>query len=843
MIQSAPVNQRRLLLALKRDCFNARDLARYHGHQQWEWAAASVKSQLAQLHLLTGHLATAKAEFGAAYDEERLREIRHLLSFLGDQKFLRGVALSSSELAEQLPRLLSKQPEAYGRREERLAASFLRYVSRSALKLSPFSSLTGIGVGWITRTDGQKALHLTPQELWQERSKVRVQRYRVEQLLSLLIQVPLFRARLRIAVNDTVETVAADRYRILRGSFWHLDPEAPRLREARPALVTVRLRGPLIRWVLDNASAPTRTYQDLLAELEEVLPSEPSQTRETVDKLLDIGFLCFTWPWGTADSHPEKRLLELLESLSGDETLTALARSLCRLLVLEETLGGTDSPSRLVAELRNLVREMLRTAAPLAKLDPRIADDEDERLLHEDLVFQSDRPGREIALLSQCQAREILDNLLPFSRLSNVESLRFDFLHSLAAFAGERWPGQGEVPFLDLFEAAYSLFEAFVKHDVGERVQKASPSTSFNPFQLDRIEWLGQARQRLVAGLPGCVVAEKEEARLDREALVRLLEAIPSPYSNPQDFCAFLQPLNDAGTDWALNLLAEGAGRLSSRYTTTMDPSMQESFTGHFLRHSSWIEEGQEVELVDLFCNAGHSANVHLPFTQRVFEIPGASAGLPPDRCLRLRDLRVRFFGPHRPPELVDREHRRIMPVHLGVVGRAHMPSLVKFLALFGPGEFRYRRPTLRPVKSNGVVIFARHRAGNIVYRRKTWIFEAAPLRAALAGLTGSAAFRLLDRWRSDLEIPKQAFLAEPIVIAPHPYTKPQYVDFTSPLLTEIFRSAIRKEVPRLQLAEALPVPEKQVLMEGGQRRALEFQLESIGQQPIAPFPGGEGCL
>jgi Lantibiotic dehydratase, N terminus len=841
MIQGAPVSQRRILLALKRDCFNGRDLGRYHSHHELSAAEEGVKAQVAQVHLVAGQLQLAQADFEAAYQVERHREIHGLLSFLEDRKFLRGVALSSSAITESLPRLLGKPPEAYGRRERRLVTSLLRYVSRAALKLSPFSSLTGIGLGLITRIDGGKALQLIPEDSWEERSKVRLQRYRVEQLLSFLMHNPPFRAHLRIAVNDTVEAVAEGRYRLLRGAFWHLDPQTLRLREARPAWVAVRLRGPLIRWLLDNATAPVRTYQELLEELPAVLPGHPGETlRETIDKLLDIGFLCFGWPWGAADSHPEKRLLEFLESLPETGVLMPLIRSLDRLLELEEDYSRSDSPARLVTELRNLTRDVLRTAAPLAQIDPQATDDDDERLLHEDLFFQSDRPGQEIALLASSQAREIFDNLVPFSRLSNIESLRFDFLHTLASFASERWPGQEEVQFLDLFDEAFPLFEAYIKHEIDARVQGARERASFNPFRLDRIEWLGQARQKLASELRRCLIVEGEEALLDREALARHLETIPSPYSDPRDFCAFLQPLNDAGTDWVLNLLTEGVGRLSSRFTTTMGPCMQRFFVGQFLRHASWMSEGEEVELVDLFCTAGHSANVHVPYTRRVFEIPGASAGLPPERCLRLHDLKVRFLGSGRLPDLVDCEHRRILPMHLGPVARAHMPSLVKFLALFGPGDFRYRRPTLPSRKVDGVTIVARHRLGNIVYRRKTWVFETAPLRAALAGLTEPAAFRLLNRWRSNLGIPDRAFLAEPLVIAPQPYTKPQYVDFTSPLLVEIFRSAIHKEIARLKLTEALPEPEGQFMMGGRHRRALELQLESFG---IPPSPSAERPL
>lgn len=843
MIKGAPAARRRFLLSLKRDCFNARDLSRYPAHQQWGAIDEEVRSQVERIVLLVGQIQAVRSDFEFIYLAERRREIEHLLSFLGDLRFMRGIALSSTSLTENLPRLTGKAPETYGRRERRLVSSLLRYVSRSALKLSPFSSLTAIGLGALS-PEGEEAMtrHFALQGPWGERSKVRLQRYRVEQLVSLLIEYPSFRARLRVAVNDTVEIVETERYRFLRGAFWELDPETPRLREGRPALVNVRLRGPLIHWLLENASSAPRTYQELLSDLQAALPGQPGDNlRETVDRLLEIGFLSFVWPWPTADSHPEKRLLEFLETLSEDMALTALSRDLQRLVALEESYGRSDNPLGSVTELRGLTRGLLRTAAPLARREPGIADDEDEFLLHEDVFFQSERPSQEVAILSRSQAREILETLRPLSRLSNVESLRFDFLHSLEAFASRHWPGQEKVPFLSLFERAYSLFDTFIKHDVDVRLRGVSRQVAaFNPFRLDRIEALGQARRRIVPELSNCVTADGGEARLDLQALNQLLAVLSFPYSEPRDFCAFLQPLNDQGTDWVLNLLTEGIGRLSSRFTTNMEPSMQTSFIERFLRHSTWIDDGQEVELVDLFCSAGHSANVHVPYTRRVFELPGASAGLPPQRCLRLRDLAVRFSGGDHVPELVDGESRRILPVHLGAVGRSHMPSLVKFLALFGPAELRYRRPTLPPVKTGGVTTFARHRVENVVYRRKTWDFETSALREAMSGLTESAAFRVIDHWRSGLNLPDQVFLAEPMAVLPNVYTKPQYVDFTSPLLVEIFRSAIQKDIPRLRLTETLPGVGGHVPTGEGRRCAIELQLESHLHPVIVPFPLGE---
>ena len=61
---------------------------------------------------------------------------------------------------------------------------------------------------------------------------------------------------------------------------------------------------------------------------------------------------------------------------------------------------------------------------------------------------------------------------------------------------------------------------------------------------------------------------------------------------------------------------------------------------------------------------------------------------------------------------------------------------------------------------------------------------------------------------------------------------KPQYLDFTSPLFVEVFRSALRINGDPLTFEEALPLSDDLPQGPGGERWAVELQLDTL---PLGP--------
>ncbi len=844
-IGGASPAERRFLLDVKRDSFNGRSLERHRRRPGWARLIEQVGPPAECVALLEKAAAQAEAEFEQAFAAERSRERRHLCTLVDNPALLRGIALGSVVLVENLERLARTPPEKYGRRERRLEGSLLRYASRAALKLSPFSTLTRVGLG-LARPQFGPSLRLVGAGAWQERSLVCLRRFLLDQYAQALTRWEPFRADLPVALADTLERLPEDRYRFVRAGFWGYDAESVELRYQLPALIDVRLSGPVIHWLLAETVVGRRTLQRLLDDLEAGFPDVGRDSlRGTVDKLLEIGFLRFVLPWTTDDLYLEKRVLEILEARPADAALAPALALLRHVVGLLEGYAGCDRPAAAVTEGKRLAESILRALAPLAGMDPQLTVKTTDRYFQEDVLLLAAAPAaaaREVVQVSLDWARRLLRSIDPLARLSTLDSSRYDFLHTVGAFAAERWPGRTEVAFLDLFAAGHRLFEEYVRYEIASRHQGTFQAPPFNPRSLPAIERLHGWRRFVGERMESCVGPDGEDMRLDRKAIAGLLDEVPGPYAASRDFCGFVQPLDAAGGAWVLNALFEGAGRLSSRYTTAMDEPMRALWVDHHRRYATYEQDGEPVELVDLFCPAGHTLNVHAAQTHRVVEIPGESSGLPAERLIHLRELRVRLSGRDGLPVLTDAAGRRLLPVHLGGLVFRFMPSLLKFLTLFGPGEFRFRAPGKKPRPAGDLVRQERHWVDDVVFRRRTWHCEAEGLRAAVRGASEARAFHTIDRWRRARGIPERVYQVEPLAVGvARPQTKPQYVDFTSPLFVELFRSLLELDVPKLSLAEALPVPESFPAAQDGRRWGVELQLDSYGLiHPLTLFADRE---
>ncbi len=833
-IPGAPMEWRRHLLALKRDSFNGRSLRRYFsGATPWAGLPAVLVPLAKRVVGLEERLERLERELEGAYAEQVKHERGALRSLLADNRFLRGVALSSSVLLENLPRL--DQPAGPGaiRRIKRLEASLLRYVSRSALKLSPFSTLTKIGlVSAVPGMDG-RGLELVDPARWDERSTVRLQRFIPEQIADLLTRSQTFLAGLRISLNETLERREADSFRLIRPGRWYEDPATRTRQFEMPSLVTAKLRGPLVEWLCGNFAARSMLYAELIASLQKDFPAhaEPA-LRAILDKLLGVGLLCWYPPWDAFDLAPELRLLKYLRALAGaDEALDGVTATLERLLSLLAAYAGSNSPGTVAALAKKSVRELAERSALLAGVDPGFAAEPSrEWFFQEDVFLESDLPTRDVAQIDATEAAELLNELAPLSRLSNLYNSRHDFRHALSAFVSARWGGRSEVPFLDVFEASYPLFRDYVKHDVEVRSKGYLQPAVWNPSALPAVENLRACREAVLKALPECLGRDGDTVRLDRTALAELLAGAPETYTALRDFAAFLQPVAGRRERWVLNSFSDGLGRTVSRYTAAMSAPSRERFTSFFIEASAEPGDGDGGEIVDLVGAGAHTANVHAPLTRRVLVAPGQRAGLPADRVLTPRDLAVRLQGPDRSPILVDRSGRRVVPVHLGAVAFRHLPSLVKFLALFGPGEMRFCKPLDERLRGDGVETVHRHASGSIVYQRQAWSFEARKLQAEFETMFPVQAFAAINRWRLRHGVPDRVYIAESLVgSGDNAYAKPQYIDFTSGLFVELFRAILNRKLPRLRVFEALPTPEEIPLDRCGARIAVEIQLESSG--------------
>lgn len=889
-VPGAPPRLRRLLLAVRRDCFGGRSLGGHRDAPGWDEVRLLGAGLVDGILDLEVRAAAARRELERIYPAEWERAAGHLIEVLAEPGLRRGLALASPVLAARIGGL-----EGPKRRERRLLLSGLRYASRAALKLSPFSTLTRVALG-CTVEDGAPVRFLGGEKDWQERSVVRLRRHLVQQLAEAVAACPAVRDRLPLALNSSLTPLddgARERWILVRPAHWETTPDGsgrrPGWRWIPPTPVEVPLAPALVVWLEEQLAAGDLDPAELAARLAASLGERaaPGRAAGSLLKLVRLGVLLRIPPWDTTAPRLEEALRDALAA--GPPALRPISDALSRLIELEDGFATAGDPGASAAGIAAALEEARRAASRLANTGAglvadaggatdRVEKTQVERApaevqAYEDVVLlgPGSKPagsppagalGHEIAEVHGGDLRKALASLSPWLRLTDLFDPRHEVLRALAAVLRQRWPSGGTVSALELFRETRGFWQPF-REILARPLAWPPERTVFDPLGLPAVAALQEQRQVAWEGL-GRLLARDVDAqgplRLAPSDLTALLAGLPvarSPAIPLIDPCLFLQPAGGSENLWVLNRLFEGTGRYASRAVTALPADYRRALADTLTAASTLtLPDGTEADLLDLLFTHGDTLNVHVPQTRKVLEMPGERVSLSTDRRVRLADLLVRLdrlndardTADSGLPYLCDRNGRRLLPVHLGGAALAFLPHLMLFLSVFGPGELRPfplpRRPhqSEQSGPSRPSQILHRTILERVVLARKRWLVPAAgatgftALAADLAALSPPRALVAIDRWRRLHGLPERLFVIERVS---HPAVerifKPQYLDFASPLFCELFRALLGKAVRQaggsdaaLILEEALPDPGDLPRDAAGQPWAVEVQVEPL---------------
>ncbi len=832
---------RRLLLAIRRDCHNRRPISRHLAAPAWPAVREIIGALGEHAAALEASREERSASFRAAFEQKQAEQRRILRESVGNRGFMRALALASPDLFSAAGSLRDASPGRGSRREAKAEAALLRYLTRAAVKVSPFSAFTPVALGVLRDDAGPAGLRLRGGR-WRTRSLVRFRRYLLQQWVEMLCRYAPVRDRLPVTLNNSAVESEPGRLLFLRPASWEPDTRRGLLCYRPQALVRTGANGPLVSRVIELLARFRPTYGQLVALLRSEAPGEDaSPAAEQVSGLLELGLLRLALPWPAHESHLESRICEYLRSIPGDALLDAFTERLERLVELEDAYAETGDPLAAVLEIRRLREALWEAAAPLGGVDPaRVAPGGAGATdLYEDVLLlppRGESPAAPIFHFSRAAAEEALHNAELLVRLTALFDNRNELCAALADFAARRWPGRAEVGVLELFQAVQPLWRDYLAFRKESWKAKEGRAT-WNPGELAAVEKLRAARADVIGSLAGCLLPDGGGQRVSVAALRDLLDRAPASYAAGVSWGAglFLMPASTDGSLWVLNTMREGTGRSGSRFTPVMGETGCR-YAEHLAARGTLDIAGEIALLLDVHCVEGDTLNVHAPQAPGVLTMPGDDADVAPQRRVRLCDLRIRFEGPERSPTLRGRDGQRYLPVHLGAAFEAYMPPLLRFLCTFGPGDMAAVLPPRSRREEGELVVSDRTVLGNLVLHRKTWSVPVARLAAALPSGGDAEAFASLNRLRIAWGIPDRVFLAEPIATAlVGTVWKPQYLDFTSPLFLPLVRSAAEGGGERLTLHEMLPEPEMYPRDGEGRRWALEVLVDSIGVR--APDP------
>jgi hypothetical protein len=815
---------RRFLLAIKRSCFNGRQIGPFRGKAEWAELLRIAPVLTERIVTLEEQLIETDRAFIVLYESELTRERCHIMDLVRDRRFLRGVALGAPGLVEKArSRARSYAASRTLKSPEKWEQSLLRFVTRAATKLSANSTLTTYSLG-----SSQASLRLPGLRFvgshHKEASLVRLDRPAAEQLQALVLRYPAVREHALVAWNDTFEKLEPGRYRFLRDRHWSLDRGANEFYLAKPARITVHLSETLIDAARETLQDGLLGYGMLLSLLEE---AQVLSSRGDLDELIDLGLLILLPPWPSHEAWLEKRIGEFLRSPLDEPALRATADSLDELLALEEGFASAPQPERSVAAMRDAVSQLFVAAARLAGHDSPITS---RTHFFEDVLLEPEplSTDGDLFQIASSSVEEILETAGLVARFAGLFNLRHDVLHTLAAWWREHQPRCREASFLEIAHGFASIWKKFVPF---YNTANENALNTFDPLHAEPLATLREERRAILARSREMSSGSPAKDYLTRRQLEELVECLPLRYSPQLGACVFVQPADAEARVWVLNRLHEGTGRYLSRIIPILEGDRQQRLLDHLIARATVLVDGEEADLLEVKYSFGNLVRAHPPQAAKVLDIRGLHFDLPRERRINLRDVTIQADLDSDTFRLIDASGRRLLPANLSTLSDNGHANLLRFLLAFGPGETRCVLPLTSFQGDESLRSFNRLTCGSLVLSRQRWVIGIEGLSAELEGLTDSQAYAVIQDWRCRLGLPAAGFYKD---LTHNGQPKPQYVDFSSPLQCRLFVTSIRKmAVQHLTFEEALPSPADFPFV-GSDRRAFELLIDNLAIRAVS---------
>jgi hypothetical protein len=826
---------RPILLALKRDCYNGRNLKQCQSIYQEHFGASEIDALFAKALELENEIEQFTTSFESSYDSEKERQYQALRAMLDHPMLRCGLAIASPTASGEMRRLTASDPGNYERKEKKLASTLLRYVSRAALKQSPFSTFTVVGLCQIEEGNHPVRLALGN---WQYRSLLRLGRGTISRCVDLLGLSRSWRESLPLSLNDSMIELADGRTLLRRVERHRPNPENGIVEFERESLLRADFSGQIaerLKLLLKSRAIP---YHEVASVLAAELSLMPSSVNEELDRLIDASFLCIVLPWSDHEGHVEAAILRELRRLPVETGLHEFCEHLEKFLALGQNLLESPDPAADYRGIHGCVDLLLRSAADAAGLGPEfdVSRRPTDKDIYQDVWCSPACDENEpIAFVGRSAVQAAAASVEPLLKVARIADHRRDFLYNLGALVFSGNTENQPVPLLEALSRSLGLWQEFVRFGLANAGKSPLRST-FNPNNFPFLCNLAQSRETARTTLLSCQIEKSDGWHVDLDALNAALAGIPEPFKNGYcGPCVHLQPANADGSLWVQNLLFEGTGRGGSRYTPLMPAAIRESYSDALIARSTFRLDGEDVPLLDVHCIYTGTLDVHTPQTAKVLVLPGTRVNIADERRLRLADLFV-ARGKDGMPELQDRSGQRYLPIRLGMSLDQFVPLSVKFICAFGPsGTLPVFPPPPAAQETGGIKSEQRTTIGNVVLRRKRWHVPVEQLLSILKGKSESGAFLALHGFLRQHGIPDKVFVIESVS---HPgltkrILKPQFLDLTSPLFLNLLCSMLPVAKTSITFLEMLPSPDLFPTGCNGESWAIELGLDSLALQPV----------
>ncbi|MFF0383876.1 lantibiotic dehydratase [Streptomyces sp. NPDC004286] len=824
---------RRRLLALRRQVFNnrlpadlpaARDLASGLDGDTGADLTAWLDARLRWEEL--------RAEGETVLGEALARTRAALRGLALDDRLRRGLLLASPTLEERLDAFAADPNPAPGKRARKMERSLLSYLYRTACKTSPFSTLTGVALGGFA--EGGDLTEVG--DAWTSHPRLNV--VVLSRLAELIVADPARRADLPVAPASGWK-LDDDRIRYVRRAVTAGDDSAPvSFDAAQDRLFFLRRQGALDGMLtLLRDTEGTLTHGDLARWLAASTGAGEEEAGHYLTALRELGML---------------QLPSLDTSVHSTDPLRAFQRALRGLGVAwaDTVAARLDGPAEAVARYgaadmptRRALLAGLRTELSSLQLDLGA----ERPVLPQTLLYEDVSAGTTSAPLTQW-AEPVAAPLRSIGRVLPAFDVALPQRLTLKGFFVARYGRGGRCE--DLLRLVHDFHEDIFRQYLQFTAAKDGylPDGSHAPEE----NWLGVPEITAVDRARATLTARMRErwAELPQEATEFVLDdaivdemadalGATAPAFRPQSH--FLQLARRA--DGPLAVLNNSYGGLCfpfTRFTHCFDGS--DGLTGA-LREGLRSVPPPGAVLAEVTAGAATTnLNLHGRLTDYEIVCPGENSTAPEEARLHLDDL----YAVHDETEdrLLLRSRRldrEVVPVYLGYLVPMVLPEIPRTLLLFSPTS-RSVPDVWRGVPTgeaeDGVTRRPRVRHHALVLQRRSWTAADGHLPLRAPGTADADWYLAWHRWRVRHGLPARVFAtvheetADGQGAAWFGGSKPQYVDFESPLSLTALEGLLAGKRARTVFEEMLPAEDELHVTSPRGRHVAELAVELLPVRP-----------
>lgn len=735
-------------------------------------------------------------DFKSTFDEEIKEKREAIIGLLDNPLLQNGFLISSDSLISSIAKYVPDS--TLNKKNRQREIGYLKYLTRSIFKPTPFSSLTQLNKVTLKKQDAIIASNSSSTSV---KSFIRINNVIFQILRNYLVQIEEIYESLKISLNPSLVTNDDEgkcKILINKNNFEYFHSFE------NNSVVSF-----IINFCNEN---PNIVYSDLVKVCAENIDANEEEIKKYVKKLFNIGLIELDYfasgtdiDWieklivefpNIPDSEPKNIVINLLRTLNDAKNS------------YENNFGKINERRQILDQTYKVFKQSIFSLKKLTKNSEDVPESLDDFnfLFRKEKIFLEDTLSDNSLTLSKDffkdRLKEFTNLVLISDEFSSTRKKRielFDFFIKTYE--------NNEINLLTFYEDYYR----FLKENLN-REKQDTQRTSHADFRqiLDKFNYSS---------------ANAMEIRVDAKQKVSV--------KNNLSLSMFFQI---AGNNIIVNSSGWGYGRMSSRFLYMFD----EEFYDSVIKLNNKLENN-ELSYSEVNDSSFFNANLHPPLFPLECIIPGGHKNVDQKSQLKVSELIIRKNDESKELELFCPAMNKRIYIHdscfQGTKGRSQLFNLLLNFSDKVTPAYGYLINELNKIHktslSETIEVYPRITySDNIVLQRKYWLInekEVSELNKFLDKDDNEYLIHLAN-WAKKFNIPSEFFLVLNIGrnkdknYAPDDY-KPQYINIHNPVLT-LFIKKLLSKAKTIKISEVLPKSNDAVEMTMDNSYISEFLIQ-----------------